>query len=224
MLSSILMTMIVYIITREWPLAMSIGAIDILVKILLYCFHERYGNTNRSNQQTIQPFVIWFTGLSGAGKSTLADKTFHYIQEKGLRVQQLDGDMIRSIFPNTGFTKDDRNQHIKRVGYLASLLEKNNVIVIASFISPYQENRDSVRKLCGRFLEVYVNTSLETCEKRDPKNLYKKARAGEIRNFTGIDDPYEPPVKPELTVTTDKETVEESFQQIKHFIDRQLTK
>ncbi len=163
--------------------------------------------------------VIWFTGLSGSGKSTLANKTFHYLKGKGVPVEQLDGDIIRSIFPNTGFTKDDRNEHIKRIGYLASLLEKNNIIVIASFISPYKEARNFVRKLCNHFIEVYVKASLETCEKRDTKGLYKKARAGEIKNFTGIDDPYEVPSNPELIVQTDNDTVEESFKKVKKMLD-----
>jgi len=139
-----------------------------------------------------------------------------------LPVQQLDGDILRSIFPKTGFSKEERIQHIKRAGYLASLLEKNNVFVIASFISPYEESRDFVRTMCDRFIEIYVDTSLETCEQRDPKNLYKKARAGEIKNFTGIDDPYETPSNPEMKIDTNNKTEKESFDTIKKTIDRYL--
>lgn len=222
--SVILTTAIVYIFTRKLILAISIGGIDIIAKTAIYYLHERIWNKVNYGRQSVQPFVLWFTGLSGAGKSTLAERTYLYLQNKGLRVEQLDGDNIRTIFPNTGFSKEERCQHIKRVGFLASMLEKNNVIVIASFISPYQETRESVRKLCKTFLEVYVNTSLEICEKRDPKNLYRRARAGEIKNFTGIDDPYEPPHNPEITIITDKASVEESFLQIKNFIDRYLEK
>jgi len=213
---------IVYIFTGKLMLAISIGSIEVVVKIILYFFHERAWNKINYGRRGIDPFVVWFTGLSGAGKTTLADRTFEYLKKRGLPVEQLDGDKLRAIFPNTGFTKTDRIQHIERAGYLASLLEKNNVIVISAFISPYQESRDSVRKLCNRYIEVYVSASLETCEQRDPKNLYKKARAGEIKNFTGIDDPYEEPLNPDIIIKTDNQTEEESFQQIKKLIDRNL--
>ncbi|MCK5012585.1 MAG: adenylyl-sulfate kinase [Candidatus Omnitrophica bacterium] len=170
----------------------------------------------------MKSFVIWFTGLSSSGKSTLANRTFEYLKKKDLPVQQLNGDILRSIFPKTGFSKEERMKHIKRAGYLASLLEKNNVFVIASFISPYQESRNSVRNMCGRFIEIHVDTSLETCEARDPKSLYKKARAGEIKNFTGIDDPYGIPQNPEMRVDTNNVTEEESFKQIRKSIDSYL--
>lgn len=213
---------IVYIFTGKLILAISIGSIEVITKIVLYFFHERAWNKINYGRRHIKPFVIWFTGLSGSGKSTLADKTLKYIERRNLPAQQLDGDILRSIFPKTGFSKDDRIQHIKRAGYLASLLEKNNVFVVASFISPYQESRDFVRNMCHHFIEIYVDASLETCESRDPKNLYKKARAGEIKNFTGIDDPYEIPANPEMTVDTNNATEEESFRQIKQSIDHYL--
>jgi adenylylsulfate kinase len=165
-------------------------------------------------------FVLWFTGLSGAGKTTLADKVYDCIAMNGHRVEKLDGDMVRSVFPSTGFGKADRDAHIKRVGFLASLLEKHGVIVIASFISPYKEIRQFVRDRCRNFIEIYVSASLEECERRDPKGLYKKARAGEIKNFTGIDDPYEAPVAPELIVDTETQTVEESFSVILDYLER----
>jgi len=221
-LATLTTAIIVYIFTGRLILAISIGSVEVIAKIILYFFHERAWNKVNYGRRHIKPFVIWFTGLPGAGKSTLADKTFAYIKSKKLPIQQLDGDILRSIFPKTGFSKEDRIQHIKRAGYLASLLEKNNVFVIASFISPYQESRDFVRNMCDHFLEVYVNASLETCEQRDPKGLYKKARAGEIKNFTGIDDPYETPVNPELSVDTNNATEEESFRQVKKFITRYL--
>ncbi|OHD63789.1 MAG: adenylyl-sulfate kinase [Spirochaetes bacterium RBG_13_51_14] len=157
------------------------------------------------------PFVLWFTGLSGSGKSTLADKLHSYLTTKGYRVARLDGDTVRSIFPETGFTRDERNSHIKRVGYLASILEKNGVIVLSSFVSPYIESRDFVRNLCHNFIEVYVATSLEECERRDVKGLYGKARAGQVKNFTGIDDPYEPPHRPELIINTKNRSIDESM-------------
>ncbi len=117
-------------------------------------------------------------------------------------VEYLDGDAMREIFPTTGFTRAERDAHLRRVGYLASRLEEHGVIVVASFVSPYRESRDFVRGLCRNFVEIYVATPLEECERRDVKGLYARARRGEIRNFTGIDDPYEPPEHPELTLDT----------------------
>ena len=178
---------------------------------------------NRNDRRTRkkmskEPCVIWFTGLSGAGKTTLAEKLAAYLKEKGEKCELLDGDTVRNIFPQTGFTKKDRDEHVKRMGFLASMLERNGVTVLASFISPYRESRDFVRKMCKNFVEVYVSTSLEVCEKRDVKGLYKKARNGEIKSFTGIDDPYEPPLHPEITINTAEETVEESLEKLVKFL------
>ncbi len=172
---------------------------------------------------TKDPCVIWFTGLSGAGKTTLAEKLVSYLRNSGVKCELLDGDTVRNIFPQTGFSKKDRDEHVKRMGFLASMLERNGVTVVASFISPYRESRDFVRGMCRNFVEVYVSTSLETCEKRDVKGLYKKARKGEITSFTGIDDPYEPPVQPEITIKTDNETVEESFEKLVGYLDKTAT-
>jgi len=213
-LATITTGIVVYIFTGQLFLAISIGSIEVIVKIVLYFFHERFWNRISYGKRSIKPFVLWFTGLSGAGKSTLADKTYDYLKNKGLKVERLDGDIVRSIFPKTGFTEEERNNHIQRVGYLASTLEKNDVIVISSFISPYIKSRSFVRDLCKRYIEVHVKASLDSCEKRDVKGLYKKARSGEINHFTGIDDPYEEPKNPEITIETDNSTVEESFTQI----------
>jgi bifunctional enzyme CysN/CysC len=156
------------------------------------------------------PVVLWFTGLSGSGKSTIAHWVADRLRRRGAHVEQLDGDTVRNIFPNTGFTRDARDAHIKRVGYLASRLEQNGVSVVASFVSPYEDARAFVRGLCRNFVQIHVATPLEVCEARDAKGLYARARRGEIRNFTGIDDPYEPPVRPDLVVDTSGLTVEEA--------------
>ena len=157
----------------------------------------------------IKPCVLWFTGLSGAGKSTLAEHIYTILKDADLKVEHLDGDKVREIFPQTGFSKEDRDKHIKRVGYLASMLEKNGIIVIASFISPYRESRKFVRDLCSDFKEVYISTPLVECENRDTKGLYARARRGEITQFTGIDDPYETPENPEVIVDTSGKSIEE---------------
>lgn len=167
-------------------------------------------------------FVLWLTGLSGSGKSTIAEKIYTQLAKNGRTVERLDGDVMRGLFPSTGFTKQARDEHIKRVGFMASRLEKHAVIVIASFISPYKQTRQFVRDLCSNFIEVYVSASLSECEKRDVKGLYKKAQAGEIRNFTGIDDPYEAPDNPEIFVDTNNETVDESVLKIMNYIRKYI--
>ncbi len=174
------------------------------------------------NPKSHASFVLWFTGLSGSGKSTLADAVSRRLKRRGLRVERLDGDTVRSVFPQTGFDRASRNEHIRRIGYLASILERNGIIVIASFISPYRESRDFVRSQCKRFVEVFVDAPMEVCEERDVKGLYKKARNGEIANFTGIDDPYEAPSKPELIIRTDEESVQKSTNEIMQFIRKKL--
>lgn len=213
---------LVYFFTGEMVIALSVGSMEVIAKFGLYFVHERLWNKVRFGKRRIEPFVLWFTGLSGAGKSTLADKAYAYLKDKGLQVEQLDGDIVRAVFPQTGFTKEARDQHIRRVGFLASLLEKNGVIVVSAFISPYREARQQIREMCVNFVEVHVDTPLAVCEKRDVKGLYKKARAGEIKHFTGIDDPYETPENPEVVLKTEKETVEETFAHLKKFIDRKL--
>jgi adenylylsulfate kinase len=160
-----------------------------------------------TNEQ-VRPVVVWFTGLSGSGKSTLARWLAGELRTAGLAVEELDGDAIRARLPAIGFSREDRDAHVKRVGALASSLEQNGVSVVASLISPYEESRQFVRGLCRNFVEVYMATPLAVCEQRDAKGLYAKARAGGIAHFTGIDDPYEPPAAPELVLDTSELSVE----------------
>ncbi len=153
--------------------------------------------------------VLWFTGLSGSGKSTIAARVHQELQRRGVEVEYIDGDALREVFPNTGFTRAEREEHLRRTGYMASRLAAHGVTVVASFVSPYRESRDFVREHCREFVEIYVATPLDECERRDVKGLYARARRGEIKNFTGIDDPYETPEHPELTLDTRALSVEE---------------
>ena len=166
------------------------------------------------SEGNLKPTVLWFTGLSGSGKSTISEKVYARLKEEGYEVEHLDGDAVREVFPSTGFSKEERDNHVKKVGFIASLLQKHGVFVVASFISPYQDARDFVRSRCEDFTEVYISTPLEVCEARDVKGLYEKARAGEIDNFTGISDPYEPPEDPELDIDTTDITPEEGVQKV----------
>jgi adenylylsulfate kinase len=195
-------TLLVFAFTRRMALSVTVGGLEFVSKIVMFWLHERAWDRLRFGRVQVEPVVLWFTGLSGSGKSTLATWVADALKRRGLRVEELDGDSIRNIFPNTGFTKPERDAHIKRVGYLASKLEQNGVFVVASFVSPYRESRDFVRSLCTNFIEVYVSTPIEECERRDVKGLYARARRGEIANFTGVDDPYEPPLSPEIDVDT----------------------
>lgn len=166
-------------------------------------------------------FVLWFTGLSGSGKSTLANEVDRQLYSIGRRSYTLDGDNIRhGLNRDLGFTNEDRIENIRRIGEVSKLFVDSGTIVLTAFISPFREDRALVRKLFEEeeFIEVYLNCPLGVCELRDPKGLYKKARNGEIRNFTGIDSPYEPPVRPELTIDTSHQGVQGAAESIINYL------
>jgi len=166
-------------------------------------------------------FTLWFTGLSGAGKSTIAAIVARELRVRGHRVEILDGDEIREhLSRDLGFSREDRDTNIRRIGYVAKLLSRNGVVAIAAAISPYRQTREEVRASIDRFVEVYVNTPLEVCIQRDVKGLYKKALAGQIQQFTGISDPYEPPLNPEIEINTVGQTPEESAAQIIAYLEQ----
>jgi adenylylsulfate kinase len=159
--------------------------------------------------------TLWFTGLSGAGKTTISAEVARKLKEQGYRVEVLDGDIVRqNLTKGLGFSRADRDENIRRIGFVAELLSRNGVVVIVSAISPYREARNQVRSKIKHFLEVYVNAPLAVCEARDVKGLYKRARAGEIQQFTGIDDPYEPPLDPDVECQTQLESVDESVTKV----------
>lgn len=161
-------------------------------------------------------FTVWFTGLSGSGKSTIAEMLYHEFQARGMKTEILDGDVVRqNLSKGLGFSKEDRDTNILRIGFVAQLLTRNGVATICCPISPYRETRDRVRAMIGDFVEIYMHATVEEiAANRDPKGLYKKALAGEITNFTGVDDPYEPPEHPELVCDTMVETPEESLRKV----------
>ncbi|RLF14807.1 MAG: adenylyl-sulfate kinase [Thermoprotei archaeon] len=167
--------------------------------------------------------VIWFTGLPGSGKTTIANGVANALRTKGYKVEVLDGDWVRkTINPDAGFTFEERRRHLLRVAWIARLLARNGVIVLCSFVSPYRSVREEVRKIIEeegiKFIEVYVKCSLEECIKRDPKGLYRKALAGEIKNFTGISDPYEEPLSPELVVDTEHDSININVRKVLEYI------
>ena len=160
-------------------------------------------------------FTLWFTGLPCSVKSTVAERAEEALLERGINVELLDGDVVRTnLSKGLGFNKEDRDTNIRRIGFVCHLLTRNGVVAIGAAISPYRAIRDENRKLIGRFVEVYVECPLEVCKQRDVKGMYAKAERGEIKEFTGVSDPYEEPLDPEVIINTDKETVEESVAKI----------
>jgi adenylyl-sulfate kinase len=163
-----------------------------------------------------QGFTVWFTGLSGAGKTTIADAIEPILRERGItKLEKLDGDVVRThLSKGLGFSKEDRDTNIRRIGWVAEVLTRNGVCVLASAISPYREIRDEVRANIGNFVEVYVKCSIEELTRRDVKGLYEKALKGEIANFTGVSDPYEAPLNPDVTVDSETEDLQESVAKV----------
>jgi len=184
--------------------------------------HGKITKEDRKKMLNQKGLTIWLTGLSGSGKSTIAVELEHALIENKHQAYILDGDNIRhGLNKNLGFSPEDRTENIRRIGEVAKLFTEANIITIAAFVSPYREDRDNVRKLLGHgeFVEIYVNCSLEVCETRDTKGLYKKARAGEVKDFTGISAPYEEPLNPELKIDSSKLSVEESTREILNYLE-----
>ena len=189
--------------------------------------HQSYKITksNREQLKGHKSYLIWFTGLSGSGKSTLANLVEIALHQKGYSTYTLDGDNIRQgINKNLRFTPEDRSENIRRIAEIANLMIDAGILTLAAFISPYIKDREGVKQIVGtdNFIEVYVNTSLEECEKRDTKGLYKKARKGEIKDMTGISSPYEAPINPDLEVVTDVQSIEQSVNKILDYLNSRL--
>jgi adenylylsulfate kinase len=199
-IATALTALIVYLFVGKVALAVTIGALEASTKIFTFYLHERLWHWVKLGRRPFEPAVIWLTGLSGSGKGELAEALRAELLRRGCKVDTLDGKSIRELFPETRFTRADRDDHVKRAGLLASRLERNGVFVVASFVSPYAEARDFARRLCRRFVEVHVATPLETCMKRDPDHLYARALRGAVQHVAGLDEPYEPPAAPEHRV------------------------
>ncbi|NGY80937.1 adenylyl-sulfate kinase [Bacillus megaterium] len=177
----------------------------------------------RRNQNGHESFIIWFTGLSGSGKSTIANALAQTLFTRKINSYVLDGDNVRhGLNKDLGFSEKERAENIRRIGEVSKLFVDSGLVVLTAFISPFQEDRDQARQLVEpkEFIEVYVKCSLDECEKRDPKKLYQKARAGNLKNFTGIDSPYEEPVNPELVIETNSYSVEECVNKIINYLEK----
>jgi adenylylsulfate kinase len=191
--------------------------------IIRHDYFISQSDRNKSNGHN--SFLVWFTGLSGSGKSTLANALEKELFKRGIRTYTLDGDNIRTgINKDLSFTPNDRTENIRRIAEIANLFVDAGIVVLAAFVSPYKKDRKSIEKIVGntKFVEIFVNTSVEECEKRDVKGLYKKARNGEIKDFTGVNAPYEKPDNPAVEVITDKLTIDEAIQKILPEIEKKL--
>jgi adenylylsulfate kinase len=213
---------LVYIFIGDTTIAFTVGGIEVFLKMLVYFVHERIWDKLRFGRHEIQPFVVWLTGFPRSGKSAIGKELAVQLKEKGLKVEHLDGHSVRDLFPQTGFTRNEVNQHIERVGFLASKLENQGVFVVASFLSPYEESREFVRENCNNFIEVHISTPIEVCEKNDDRGIYAKARKGEVQNFPGINASYETPKNPKLKIDTTKISTKEAantiFNHLKKYI------
>ncbi|RMF46553.1 MAG: adenylyl-sulfate kinase [Deltaproteobacteria bacterium] len=219
-LATLTTALIVFVFTGEFALALTVGVLEVFAKMALYVFHERAWQKIRWGKQDVPSFVLWFTGLPASGKKAVADGVYRKLTATGIKVERLDSHDVRHLFPKLGFTPEEVDRHVRRAGHLCSMLEKNGVSVVASFVSPYRESRDFARQLAGNFIEVYMRSTVEACEQRDTKGHYRKARAGEYRFFPGVDVPYEDPVGAEVVIDIDNVSEEQAIETIWRYLKR----
>ncbi len=201
---------LVYIFIGDVSVALSVGGIEVFLKMLIYFIHERVWDKIKFGRKEIKPVVIWITGLARSGKKEISANLTDILKEKGHKVVNLDGHTIRELIPGMGYSRDQVNDHIMKVGYLAKKLEEHGIIVVASFLSPYLESREFVKNLVENYLEVYISTSAEVCAYRDEKGIYQKALNDEIKNFPGVNAEYEKPGNPFLEIDTASITTSEA--------------
>lgn len=207
---SIITAAIIYVFVGRVDFALAGGLADAIAKIFAYYFHERMWNKIKLGKKTIEPFNIWFTGLPCSGKTSIANSVFEELKKVHIPLERVDGQDVRSIIPNIGFSREERNAHIQRVGYLLQILQKNAISTVASFVSPYEESRQTIRDMVKNTMIIYVKADIDTCQKRDSEGKYKKAINGEIKNFTGVSDVYEEPTDADIIIDTDKVSIEEA--------------
>lgn len=215
---------IVYIFFGRLDLAIAAGILETVAKIILYWAHERAWVKIKWGRKKIEPFNLWFTGLPLSGKTTIANAVYAELEKLDIPLERIDSKDIRELIPGVGFTREDRNRHMHRIGHLVKTLQKNSVSTVCSFISPYRESRKAIREMVKNNIVVYVKADIETCKKRDYKGKYEKALAGELQNFTGVNDIYEEPQHAEIVIDTDKVSVEEAVRIIVKYIKKNYVK
>lgn len=215
---------IVYVFFGRLDLAIAAGALEWVAKITLYWAHERAWLKVRWGRKQIEPFNLWFTGLPCSGKTTIADAVFKELKKLDIPLERIDSKDIRELIPDIGYTREDRNRHMHRIGHLIKTLQKNSISTVCSFVSPYRESRKAIREMAKNNVVVYVKADIETCKKRDIEGKYDKAILGELKNFTGVNDVYEEPEHAEIVLDTDKLCVDECRELIIKFIKKKYIK
>lgn len=215
---------IVYVFFGRLDLALAAGALEWVAKIVLYWAHERAWFKVKWGRKKIEPFNLWFTGLPLSGKTTIADAVYKELERLDIPIERLDSKDIRDVIPDIGFSREDRNRHMHRIGHLIKTLQNNSISTVCSFVSPYKESRKAIREMVQNNIVVYVKADIETCKKRDIKGKYEKAIRGDYKNFTGVNDIYEEPKHAEVVIDTDLQSIEESTKQIIEFIKKKYIK
>ena len=215
---------IVYVFFGRIDLAIAAGLIESGLKIGLYWLHERMWFKVRWGRQRIEPFNLWFTGLPLSGKTTIADKVYEELEKLHIPIERIDSKDIRDLIPDIGFTREDRNRHMHRIGNLIQTLQNNSISTVASFVSPYNESRQAIRDMVKNNIVVYVKADVEICKQRDYKGVYAKAISGEFKNFPGVDEAYEEPQTPEIIIDTQIMTIDEAVAKIVKYVKNDFVK
>ena len=223
-IASVTTMIIVYFFFGRIDLAIATGLLETGFKLSLYWLHERAWFKVRWGRKKIEPFNLWFTGLPLAGKTTIADLVYTELEKLHVPIERIDSSNIRDLVPNIGFSREDRNRHMHRIGYLIQKLQKNSVSTVVSFVSPYTESRKAIREMVKQNIVVYVKADIETCKARDYKGVYEKAINGELQNFTGINDVYEEPKYAEITIDTDNTSAEDAAKLIVKYVKKHYVK
>jgi len=215
---------IVYIFFGRLDLAIAAGLIETVLKVGLYWAHERAWFKIRWGKKRIEPFNLWFTGLPLSGKTTIADKVYTKLVKLHIPIERIDSKDVRELIPDIGFSREERNRHMHRVGNLIRTLQKNSISTVASFVSPYKESRKAIREMVKNNIVVYVKADVESCKQRDYKGKYAKALAGELQNFPGVNDVYEEPQHAEVVIDTDSISPDEAAEIIIKYVKKHYVK
>ncbi len=216
--------LIVYIFFGRLDLAIAAGLIETILKVALYWGHEKVWQRIKWGKKRIDPFNLWFTGLPLSGKTTIADKVYEKLHKLDIPLERIDSKDIRELIPDVGYTREERNRHMKRIGHLIQTLQKNSISTVASFVSPYKESRKTIRTMVKNNIVVYIKADIETCKKRDYKGVYEKALCGELKNFTGVSDVYEEPLHAEIVIDTRTTSPEAAAEIIFRYVKKNYVK
>ena len=215
---------IVYVSFGRLDLAIATGLIESVLKIGLFWLHEKAWFKVRWGKKRIEPFNLWFTGLPLSGKTTIADKVFEALEHLQIPIERIDSKDVRELIPDIGYSREDRNRHMHRIGNLICTLQKNSISTVASFVSPYKESRQAIREMVKNNIVVYVKADVETCKSRDYKGAYAKALSGEFKNFPGVNEVYEEPQHAEIIIDTDTQSADEAAIIIVKYVKKHYVK